>query len=131
MPRRLTQTQPGTHQALKNSSYENKAISWLMQDGWQIFTPILDNGHQTDMLISDRPNFYRIQVKTIDAKSDDQYVLNKWKDSHVDCVIYFARNSNWGYVIPAFTSNRRKLNAEGHVKFRQTKNEFLKAFHKV
>ena len=131
MPRRLTQTQPGTHQALKNTSFESKVISWLMQDGWQIFTPILDNGHQTDMLISDGPNYYRLQVKTIDAKSEDQYVQNKWKDSNVDCVIFFARNSNWGFVIPAFTSNRRKLNADGHLRFQQTKNDFLKAFHKV
>jgi len=65
MPRRLTQTQPGAHQALKNSSFESKVISWLIQDGWQIFTPILDNGHQTDMLIPDGPNYYRIQVKRV------------------------------------------------------------------
>jgi hypothetical protein len=131
MPRRMTQTNPGTHQVLKNSSFESRVISWLMRDGWQIFTPILDNGHQTDMLISDGPNYYRIQVKTIDAKSDDQYVENRWKDSNVDCVIYFARNSNWGYVAPAFTQNRKRLNADGHVKFQQNKNDFLKAFHKV
>jgi hypothetical protein len=42
MPRRMTQTKPGTHQVLKNSSFESRVISWLMQDGWQIFTPILD-----------------------------------------------------------------------------------------
>jgi len=131
MPRRMTKTKPGTHQVLKNSSFESRVISWLMQDGWQIFTPILDNGHQTDLLISDGPNYYRIQVKTIDAKSDVQYVENKWKESNVDCVIFFARNSNWGYVTPAFTENRRKLNSDGHVKFQQSKKEFLKAFHKV
>ena len=131
MPRRMTQTNPGTHQVLKNIAFENRVIGWLMQDGWQIFTPIVDNGHKTDFLISDGPNFYRIQVKTIDAKSDDQYVENRWKGSNIDCVIYFARNSNWGYVIPAFTQNRRKLNSDGHVKFSQTKKDFLKAFHKV
>ena len=131
MPRRMTQTNPGTHQALKNSSFESRVVSWLMQDGWQIFTPILDNGHQTDLLISDGPNYYRIQVKTIDAKSEDQYIENRWKGSNVDCVIVFARNSNWGYVAPAFTQNRRKLNTDGHVRFQQTKNDFLKAFHKV
>ncbi|MGB5438419.1 MAG: hypothetical protein WBN90_02040 [Gammaproteobacteria bacterium] len=131
MPRRMTQTKPGTHQVLKNSSFESRVISWLMQDGWQIFTPILDNGHQTDLLISDGPNYYRIQVKTIDAKSDEQYVENRWKESNVDCVIFFARNSNWGYVTPAFTQNRKKLNADGHIKFQQSKKEFLKAFHKV
>ena len=131
MPRRMTKTNSGTHQVLINSSYESRVISWLMQDGWQIFTPILDHGHQTDILISDGPNYYRVQVKTIDAKSEDQLVENKWKESNVDCVIFFARNSNWGYVAPAFTQNRRKINAEGHIKFKQTKNDFLKAFHKV
>ena len=131
MPRRMTKTKPGTHQVLKNTSFESRVISWLMQDGWQIFTPILDNGHQTDLLISDGPNYYRIQVKTIDAKSDEQYVENRWKESNVDCVIFFARNSNWGYVIPAFTRNRKKLSADGHAKFQQSKKEFLKAFHKV
>jgi len=77
------------------------------------------------------PNYYRIQVKTIDAKSEGQYMENRWKESNVDCLIYFARNSNLGFVIPVFTQNRKKLNAEGHVKFEQTKKDFLKAFHKV
>ena len=31
MPRRLTQTKPGTHQAMKNTSYESMVVSWLMQ----------------------------------------------------------------------------------------------------
>jgi hypothetical protein len=131
MPTRKTQTNPGTHQVLKNSSYESRVISWLMQDGWQIFTPILDNGHQTDILISDGPNYYRIQVKTIDAKSENQYIENKWKESNINYVIYFTRNSNWGYLVPAFTQNRMKLNSDGHVKFEKKKNAFLKAFHKL
>lgn len=129
MPRRMTATKNGTHQALKNSSFESMVVSWLMQDGWQVFTPILDNGHQTDILISDGPNFHRIQVKTVEASGDDHVVENRWKESHVNVVIYFARNSNWGYVAPAFPENKRKLNHSGHIKFVQGKNEFLKAFH--
>lgn len=131
MPRRLTATKEGTHQALKNISHEMKVVSWLMQDGWQVFTPVLDNGHSTDILISDGPNYHRIQVKTVDAGSEDQWVENKWKDSNVDVVVYFARNSNWGYVAPAFSTNRSLLNTEGHIKFSDTKNDFLKAFHKI
>jgi hypothetical protein len=100
-----------------------------MQDGWQVFTPILDNGHQTDILISDGPNYHRIQVKTVEASGDDHVVENRWKGSNVDVVIFFARNSNWGYVTPAFSERKRKLNAVGHQKFDQGKNEFLKAFH--
>lgn len=131
MPRRLTATKDGTLQTLKNTSYEMKVVGWLMQDGWQVFTPVLDNGHSTDILISDGPNYHRIQIKTVDAASEDQWVENKWKDSYVNVVIYFARNSNWGYVVPAFSTSRIKLNTEGHIKFADNKNEFLKAFHKI
>ena len=131
MPRRLTSTKDGTHQALKNTSYEMKVVGWLMQDGWQVFTPVLDNGHSTDILISDGPNYHRLQIKTVDAASEDQWVENKWKDSHVNVVIYFARNSNWGYIAPAFSTNRKKLNSKEHIKFADKKNAFLKAFHLV
>ncbi len=131
MPRRMTATKEGTHQAMKNTSYESIVVSWLMQDGWQVFLPILDNGHQTDILISDGPNYHRIQVKTVEAKGDDHVVENRWKDSNLEVVVFFARNSNWGYVMPAFVENRRPLNAEGHIKFEQTKKDFLKAFHKL
>jgi hypothetical protein len=51
MPRRLVQTKPETHQGMKNTSCENIAMGWLQQDGWQVFTPVLDHGHQTDLLI--------------------------------------------------------------------------------
>ncbi len=131
MPRRQTKTKGGTHQALINCSFESRVVSWLMQDGWQVFTPVLDYGHQTDILISDGPNYHRIQIKTVDAKSENQIVENRWIGSNVDCVVYFARNSNWGFVLPAFTQKKRKLNTKGHIKFKQTKNEFLKAFHKI
>lgn len=131
MPRRMTATKTGTHQVLKNSSFESLVVSWLMQDVWQVFTPILDNGHQTDIHISDGPNYHRIQVKTIEATGEDQDIENRWKDSNVDVVVAFARNGNWGYIMPAFTQNRRPLNHDGHYKFGQTKNEFLKSFHKL
>ena len=131
MPRRMTATKNGTHQVLKNSSFESVVVSWLMQDGWQVFVPILDNGHQTDILISDGPNYHRIQVKTIEASGDNHVIENRWKDSNVDVVVCFARNSNWGYVMPAFSQNKRKLNSDGHQKFNENRNDFLKAFHKV
>ncbi len=116
---------------MKNTSYESIVVSWLMQDGWQVFLPLLDNGHQTDILISDGPNYHRIQVKTVEAKGDNHVIENRWKDSNVGVVVFFARNSNWGYVMPAFSENRRPLNAEGHIKFEQNKKDFLKAFHKL
>lgn len=131
MPRRMTPTAEGTHQALKNTAYESIVISWLMQDGWQVFTPVLDNGHQTDILISDGPNYHRIQVKTVEASGERHPIINRWADSHVNVVVAFARNSNWGYVMPAFTEPKRALNSPGHYKFEQTKNDFLRAFHQL
>ena len=76
MPRRRTQTKDGTRKALQNSAYESRVVAWLMQDGWQVFTPMLDHGHRTDILISDGPNYYRIQIKTVEAKGDNHVVLN-------------------------------------------------------
>ena len=95
----------------------------------QVFLPILDHGHQTDILISDGPNYYRIQIKTVEAKGDDHVVQNCWEGSHVNLVIYFARNSNWGFITPAFTEKKRHLNHEGHRKFTQDRKEFLREFH--
>jgi hypothetical protein len=127
MPIRMTQTLDTTHKTLRNMSYERIIVAWLMFDGWQVFTPVVD---KTDVLISDGPNWYRIQVKTVEASGEDQIIENRWKDSDVDIVICFARNSNWGYIMPAFQENKRKLNSEGHQRFNETKKEFLKAFHK-
>ena len=87
-----------------------------MQDGWQVFLPILDHGHQTDLLISDGPNYFRVQIKTVDATGDDHVVRNAWQDSNVDVVVFFARNSNWGVIAPAFKEESRPLNHEGHRK---------------
>lgn len=131
MPRRQTAVKVATHQALKNASYENRLISWLMQDGWQLFSPILDHGHKTDILISDGPNFHRIQVKTVAASNEKHVVENQWQNSNIDIVVFFARNSNWGYVMPAFTEKRKTLNSQGHFRFQRNKNDFLKAFHKL
>ena len=90
----------------------------------------MDHGYKTDILISDGPNFYRVQVKTVAATNEKHVVENQWQNSIVDVIIFFARNSNWGYVMPAFVEKRRALNSQGHVRFQRNKNAFLKAFHK-
>ncbi|VAW48622.1 hypothetical protein MNBD_GAMMA03-101 [hydrothermal vent metagenome] len=132
MPRRSTQTKKQTHQTLKNMSYESMVISWLMYDGWQVFTPILDNGHQTDVLISDGPNYYRIQIKTVEATGEEHVVENRWEESNVDYVIYFARNSTWGYIAPAFSEKKRRLNHDEHFRFESnSRTDFLKQLHKI
>ena len=131
MPKRTTQILPGTHKVMKHTAFESMVVSWLMQDGWQVFVPMLDHGHKTDILISDGPHYHRIQIKTVEASGEKHVVQNLWKDSHCDVVVFFARNSTWGYVAPAFKEQNRSLNHEGHQRFEQSKKEFLKAFHKL
>jgi hypothetical protein len=132
LPKRTTKTPDGTHQALKNTSYENTLISWLMYDGWQVFAPVLDHGHKTDILISDGPNYHRLQVKTIEAQGEVHVLENRWEGSNVDFVIYIARNSTWGYVMPAFSESKRPMNHESHRRFLyHDRKSFLKAFHTV
>jgi hypothetical protein len=43
---------------MKNMAFESTVVSWLMHDGWQVFLPILDHGHKTDILISDGPHYH-------------------------------------------------------------------------
>jgi hypothetical protein len=50
--------------------------------------------------------------------------------SDVDIVVVSERNSNWGYIAPAFEQKRRRLNHESHKKFMRTKKDFLREFHK-
>ena len=110
MPIRQTQTLQGTHKTLKNTSFESIVISWLMQDGWQVFTPMLDHGHRTDILISDGPNYFRIQVKTVEASGEDHKVDNRWKDSNVvnpsvTIFIFGMLGTLIGYYIGDYISN--------------------------
>ena len=58
------------------------AVSWLMQDGWQVFLPTADHGHSTDILISDGPNFFRIQIKTIREANKHHVVQSCWQGTH-------------------------------------------------
>lgn len=133
MPIRKNKTASKTHEVMKNTAFENIVKGWLMQDGWQVFSPELDHGHQTDVLISDGPSYYRIQVKTVAAGGKDHVVRRMWNDdSPIDVVVYFARNSSWGVVAPAFQEQRRSLNHQDHYRFKlDNYTEFKKAFHSV
>ncbi|MDF7826004.1 hypothetical protein P4B35_18380 [Pontiellaceae bacterium B12227] len=133
MPTRQNQTATGTRQAMKNTAHESIVKGWLMQDEWQVFSPELDHAHQTDVLISDGCKYYRIQVKTVAAKSKDHIVQKMWKDeNHIDAVVYFVRNSCWGVVAPAFTEKKRPLDHPEHIRFNSfSPKEFLSAFHSI
>ncbi|WP_109077495.1 hypothetical protein [Aggregatibacter kilianii] len=132
MPRRLTQTPVNTHSTMKNVAFESQVVAWLMHDGWQVFTPVLDNWHKTDILISDGEQYFRIQIKTLSAeKGKKTEIENCWGDSKIDYVIYFAREGEWGYILPAFSENKRMLNHAEHRFFELKRKEFLTAFHIV
>ena len=132
MPRLLNPIPDGTRQALLNTSFENLVVTWLMQDGWQVFVPMLDHGHKTDVLISDGQRYFRIQIKTVDAnKGKKQEIHNMWGDCKIDYISYFVRNGEWGFIVPAFAEDKKMLNAPEHKMFLLKRNEFLTAFHTV
>jgi hypothetical protein len=131
MPKRTTSTSEGEAKFLKNCSFETQCASWFTQGGWQVFIPLLDHGHCTDLLLSDGPNYYRVQIKTIEAQNEDCEVENRWKDTHVHFVVFFAKRSNWGYIIPAFATNKKRLNNAGGVRFERNRKDFLKAWHEL
>lgn len=131
MPTKVANPTAEAVAVMTNCSFEVQCATWLMQDGWQVFTPLLDHGHKVDLLVSDGRFYFPIQVKAIESVSEHVEIHNKWKRSAVRLVIYFARNSNWGYVIPAFQTNRKWLDEAGGERFQQTKNSFLRAFHLV
>lgn len=132
MPRRSNQIPDGEKQTLLNMSFENQVITWLMQDGWQVFVPTLDHGHKTDILISDGQQYFRIQIKTVcGTKGKKQVVQNAWKNKKIDYVIYFARNGEWGFITPAFSEDKKILNSPEHKQFGMKKKEFLTAFHTI
>lgn len=131
MPKRSTPHQTGTLKYLQNCSFELQCACWFAQAGWQVFTPCFDHGHKTDLLISDGPKYYRIQVKTAEQASSDLDVRNEWKNSDVDYVALFAKNSPWGVIFPAFQENHRKLKDIGGERFEPKRASFMKAFHSL
>jgi hypothetical protein len=130
MPRRIKAPPKAQETMMLNCSFESQVATWFMQGGWQVFSPTLDCGHKTDLIVSDGPSFYRIQIKTLATATKDTEVPNLWKDSDLDYVIYFAKGSNyWGWIIPAFTQSKMKLSNANGVRFQHSKTSFLKAFH--
>ena len=132
MPKRTTPHKAGTQRYLQNCSFELLCAHWFVKADWQVFTPLFDHGHSTDLLVSDGPNYFRIQVKTVEASPEDLEIENRWSESNVHYVVVFARNSSWGIVFPAFSESKRKLKDVGGAKFQLTRaSSFMKAFHSL
>lgn len=131
MPVKNTILKERTLAAHKQLSYENLVTAWLISDGWEVLIPAIDHGMKTDLVAADDDSFYRIQVKSIDSDNESIFVENKWKGVKIDYVIYFSRVGEWGYIMPAFTTNKIRLNAKGHIRFHAHPTNFLKAFNRI
>jgi hypothetical protein len=129
MPKRTTGLTDAHARLHKNRSFELLVSTWLMNAGWQVFRPVLDAAHAVDLIASDGPHSYRIQIKSLESQEEIRTVQNQWKGRHLDFVIYFAQRSNWGYVCPAFVTNQKRLNDPAHQRFQQSAKSFLTAFH--
>ena len=129
MPKRTTGMTDAHARLHRNHSYELLVATWLMNGGWQVFAPLLDAAHAVDLIASDGPNSFRLQIKSLESQEENRHVQNLWKDKHIDYVIYFAQRSNWGYVCPAFQANQKRLNDPSHKRFLQNSKSFLAAFH--
>jgi hypothetical protein len=103
----------------------------LLNDGWDVFMPMIDHGLKTDFVISGGDTFYRIQVKSIVSDDESTVVENKWGKASIDYVIYFSKAGDWGYITPPFRQCRKKLNSKGHIRFHQHPKNFVKAFNLV
>ncbi|MDN5645023.1 MAG: hypothetical protein L0G67_06655 [Acinetobacter sp.] len=131
MPVRQTALKEQTLSQYKNHSYEYLLLSWLLSDGWDASMPSLDVYAKTDIQILDGRTVYRIQVKSLYSADDNIVVENKWEDADIDYVIYFSRNAEWGYIVPAFKEKKRNLKSQNHIRFHQHPTNFLKNFNKI
>ena len=118
--------------AHKQRSYEQLLSSWLSSAGWEVLIPVIDHGKKTDLIAADLNNYYRIQVKSLETADDNVKVENKWKGAKIDYVVYFSRSGNWGYVVPAFEQNHRRLKDPSHIRFiKDNREAFLSAFEQA
>ncbi len=129
MPKRTTGLSEANARLHKNHSFELLVATWMMNAGWQVFSPLLDAAHGVDLIVSDGPNSYRLQIKSVASQDEHCQIQNVWKGQHIDFVIYFAQRSNWGYVCPAFTTNQKRLDDAAHKRFERSPKSFLAAFH--
>lgn len=131
MPVRTDPLKAPTLAVYKQLSYESLITAWFIDGGWEVFHPVVDHNAKTDILVADKQNHYRIQVKTLASADNDTRVENKWKGANIDYVIYISRSADWGYIVPAFTQRNKRLNDPTHLKFSVNSSEFLSAFEKA
>lgn len=115
----------------ENISFETQAASWLLNDGWEVYQPMIDHGMKTDLLIADATKHYRIQIKTLESSNENAIVHNQWGDADIDFVIYFSKKGNWGYITKPFKEKTKPLKSLGHIRFHKAQQPFAKAFESI
>lgn len=114
----------------KSISYETMLASWLLQDGWDVFMPMIDHGLKTDVLISDGDYYYRIQVKSLESSDESTLVQDQWHGANIDYVVYFSRCASWGFIAKPF-KGKRAVNHREHIRFHQEPTNFAKSFKRA
>lgn len=115
----------------ENISFETLAASWLLNDGWEVYQPMIDHGMKTDLLIADGHKYYRIQIKSLESNDENAIVENKWGDADIDFVIYFSKKGDWGYITKPFKQRTKPLKSKGHIRFHKAQQPFAKAFESI
>lgn len=131
MPILNAKLKPATLAAHHHLSFEQLVCAWLSSAGWEVLVPTVDHGRKTDLVVADDQDYYRIQVKSVQARQPNIRVENKWHGARLDYVIYFSTLADWGFITPAFPEASRPLDAPGHVRFHAHRTNFLKAFHRT
>lgn len=131
MPILNAKLKPTTLAAHKHLSYESLVSSWLSGAGWEVLIPMVDHGRKTDLVVADDHDYYRIQVKSLQAKTPDIRVENKWGSAKLHYVVYFSTLADWGFITPAFPEASRRLDCPDHCRFHPHSTNFLKAFERI
>lgn len=131
MPILNANLKPTTLAAHHQLSFEQQVAAWLSSAGWEVLVPTVDHGRKTDLVIADDGDYYRIQIKSVQARTPNIRVENKWRGARLDYVIYFSTLADWGFITPAFPETSRPLDAPGHARFHTHRTNFLKVFRQV
>jgi hypothetical protein len=131
MPVKNQAPKESTVKHYENISYETLAASWLLNDGWEVYQPLIDHGMKTDLLIADGHKHYRVQIKSLESSDENTIVENKWGDAKIDFVIYFSKKGNWGYITKPFKQNTKPLKSAGHIRFHKAQQPFARAFELI
>jgi hypothetical protein len=114
--------------------YEKIIAGILLRDGWQVFLPLLDDSHATDIIFSDGSRYFRLQVKTTERKkmSGRLRIPTITAFAPVNYIIVVSVTSDWGFVIPRAAAGAKSISLPVPLKYRfqwQKPRSIIKAFN--